>query len=190
MGSVALLTEAPSTETPIVDSPFTAIPERARLFVAWEFPDRWHVETRVPGWPGRAVCVVAGDQIWSGVFDATGGEGVADTRVVPAIPAIVVEMVDPSRLERRLELVCVGDTVQADRPCLVFRGTVRNPDDIFVWPANSHEILLDPGSGVLLKVEANFRGVPYATAEFSRITYNAEFPADMFRGADLATPQW
>jgi len=110
--------------------------------------------------------------------------------VVAAIPAVVVEMVHASALPKRVALVPVRETIQAGRPCLLLRGTIRESDDIYVWPGDSHEICIDLEFGVVLKLEASFRGRTYATAEFTRVVFNAGLEADMFRRDGVAKRIW
>lgn len=78
--------------------------------------------------------------------------------------AIVAGMIDASIILGQLDLEPAGMAVHAGRRCYRLQGSLTDPDDSPVWPADSYDLLLDDQAGILLRFDASSGGAPFASA--------------------------
>jgi len=94
--------------------------------------------------------------------------------------AAVAGMIEADGILRVLNLEPAGKVVHAARSCYRLFGSLTDPSDFPVWPADSYELLLDVQAGIMLRFEARSDGAPCANAEFTEVAYGRAIPEDAF----------
>ncbi len=167
----------------VAPSPFEATPTRLVASVARALPDRWRVETRADDQRETGLLVVAGQRWWSAVrvLDADGTERIRTAgNAVPVVHSAIAEMLEADHLLSQLNVAVVGDVVHAGRTCVRLSGTLRDSDEIAIWPADSYDLYLDVEHGVLLRFAAVVDGDEAAVAVLSDTSFNIEIPDETF----------
>lgn len=170
-------------------SPFDAFPPIAVSHVWHRQPDLWRTETTADEGSKTGVLVLRGARsgfaVASREKDGTYRLETAKTSPL-TMHGIIPDMVQGNRVMTLLATQPVGVAVQAGRECDRLVGSLVDPDEFPVWPADSYDVLFHRLSGVILRIEAKSKGGPIAGAAFTEVVFDGPIEEGAF---DLSAPK-
>lgn len=162
-------------------TPFDATPSNITSRLWLERPARWRVETTADDGGSTGVLVIDDERWEFGVVSPKGVERQeTDNSSALTLHAAVAGLIEADGILRVLNLEPAGKVVHAARSCYRLIGSLTDPSDFPVWPADSYELLLDVHIGIMLRFEARSGGAPYANAEFTEVAYGRAISEDAF----------